>query len=312
MASLSGQYIVSVDVYMTVENFQGNSSDVICTGTNEFEYDSIQGNICNLQAMYYVEYPTTGNQDGMIQMNVWGGSGDYSFMWNTGATTQDLYEIGEGSYSVTITDLADTSCSVVLYDIYVFEMDYDTSWNEEYVDTFSTVLDTCLPSYNVDTFYFDNIEFSEDTSEFPVIWDFVIENDTFPIEEIYDYEGEGYYWLSLGFNCNNNFDKAVTSYGRSVYIYPTITNVGNVLLSKVQLYPNPVNNKLNIMLFSQDNQKVNVKISSLTGKTVLSTNSILNVGNNLISLDVSKLQKGAYIISISKGTTMLWTNKIIK
>ncbi|KIX22915.1 hypothetical protein SY27_03660, partial [Flavobacterium sp. 316] len=39
-----------------------------------------------------------------IDLSISGGSPPYSFLWNTGATTEDLTNLGVGTYSVTVTD----------------------------------------------------------------------------------------------------------------------------------------------------------------------------------------------------------------
>lgn len=49
-----------------------------------------------------------GDSSGAINIVLLGGSAPFSYMWNTGDTTQDLTGIGGGTYTITVTD-ADTS-----------------------------------------------------------------------------------------------------------------------------------------------------------------------------------------------------------
>lgn len=45
-----------------------------------------------------------GNTDGAIGLSVSGGTSPYTYLWNTGATTQNLSGLASGTYSVTVTD----------------------------------------------------------------------------------------------------------------------------------------------------------------------------------------------------------------
>ncbi len=45
-----------------------------------------------------------GSDDGSISLTTSGGTGSYSYLWNTGATSNNLSGLAPGSYSVTVTD----------------------------------------------------------------------------------------------------------------------------------------------------------------------------------------------------------------
>lgn len=52
-----------------------------------------------------------GGSDGSLQLSPAGGTAPYSYSWNTGATSQDIFGLSNGSYQVTITDA--NGCSII-------------------------------------------------------------------------------------------------------------------------------------------------------------------------------------------------------
>jgi hypothetical protein len=48
---------------------------------------------------------STGTNNGSVDIAVTGGSSGYSFLWSTGATTEDVTGLNPGVYSVVVTDL---------------------------------------------------------------------------------------------------------------------------------------------------------------------------------------------------------------
>jgi hypothetical protein len=62
----------------------------------------------------------------------------------------------------------------------------------------------------------------------------------------------------------------------------------------LQIYPQPVINKLNIKIDSFTDNSINCKIYDLNGKTVVNTAANYELGN--YSIDISKLNSGVYII----------------
>jgi len=59
------------------------------------------------------------DNDGQIDINVNGGTPPYSYFWSNGSFTQDLFNLQQGNYSVTITDFK--ACSIILDDILIEE-----------------------------------------------------------------------------------------------------------------------------------------------------------------------------------------------
>lgn len=60
-----------------------------------------------------VTNPTCGNTDGAIDVTVSGGSGNFSFSWSSGPTTEDLTNLAPGTYTLTVTDNT-TGCTATL------------------------------------------------------------------------------------------------------------------------------------------------------------------------------------------------------
>lgn len=70
-------------------------------------------------------------------------------------------------------------------------------------------------------------------------------------------------------------------------------------------YPNPANDLLNIDLKSESKKDVEIKISSLEGKSVLSKIQTIEKGENKIQLLTYKLKQGTYIITIYDGNSIV-------
>jgi Secretion system C-terminal sorting domain/Beta-propeller repeat len=81
----------------------------------------------------------------------------------------------------------------------------------------------------------------------------------------------------------------------------------NKLNKKINLFPNPTTNNLNLT-FEENLVKASLKITSILGQTVLEKQ---NISGNNVSLDVSGLSMGTYIIQV-KNANSINTSKFIK
>jgi len=57
-----------------------------------------------LSLSFSVTDATAGQSNGSVNLSVSGGTSPYSYQWSNGSTSQDLNNIGAGTYSVTVTD----------------------------------------------------------------------------------------------------------------------------------------------------------------------------------------------------------------
>jgi subtilisin-like proprotein convertase family protein len=93
------------------------TEDLTAVPAGTYDVTITDNNGCELTASYTVDNntgtlsesatvinETCGNGGGGLNLTVTGGVGPYTYSWNTGATTQDIFNLSAGTYNVTITD----------------------------------------------------------------------------------------------------------------------------------------------------------------------------------------------------------------
>jgi len=102
-----------------------------------YKYEDAAGNVANCSFMVEVASPLDlagaqvidvscpGGTDGIISVEVIGGSGAYTFQWDNGATGPELENIAAGTYSVTVNDEqgCEYTTSVEIEDPDAFELE---------------------------------------------------------------------------------------------------------------------------------------------------------------------------------------------
>lgn len=71
---------------------------------------------------------------------------------------------------------------------------------------------------------------------------------------------------------------------------------------KVNCYPVPAKNELNISFISSASLKNSICIRDLIGKTLLSESNYSKEGNNLMSVDISAVGSGIYLLEVINGS----------
>ena len=98
--------------------------------------------------------------------------------------------------------------------------------------------------------------------------------------------------------------------GDEAYFYSSKLSVTTREFSKVTVFPNPVENSLNINLESVPEMNCRFVLYDITGKQI---KEIEDLSSKTISIDTSDLQKGVYFLTILNDKGMVQkTEKIIK
>ena len=68
------------------------------------------------------------------------------------------------------------------------------------------------------------------------------------------------------------------------------------------VYPNPAHDKLTVSIDAKVNSIFNIKLTDLSGRTVMSENQIGNEGMNTYQIDLANFSKGVYVLELGSGT----------
>lgn len=111
-------------------------------------------NICGITSSATTTQVTCGLADGTATVNITGGSGNYSYMWSNGGTTNTITGLSAGVYSVMITDIM--GCDVSQYVLITEDTDLD-------IDLSSTDVG-CLGNGSAE------VEITGGTSPYQILW----------------------------------------------------------------------------------------------------------------------------------------------
>lgn len=156
-----------------------------------------------------------------------------------------------------------------------------------------------------------------------------INNDYFEIQASYD--GQNWEVLRVVNGAGNSVVKLdyVENLGKDSHTYYRLKQVdfngsfdfSNVIyISKnntdgtinLKLFPNPVENQLNILSENSLETNYNAEVVAIDGSVVKSEKSINFANGNMVSIDFNDLAKGVYTIMVSDGDRLISAQRVIK
>ncbi|MEM9887275.1 MAG: T9SS type A sorting domain-containing protein [Bacteroidota bacterium] len=81
---------------------------------------------------------------------------------------------------------------------------------------------------------------------------------------------------------------------------------------EIKVFPNPTNGLVNIAYQTGETKNVIVNVTDIFGSTLVRQTSLLNAGDNQLTLTLDDLPSGVYFINISDGITQKQIHRIVK
>jgi PKD repeat protein len=296
--------------------------DFICTYNN----GSIDSFYYGCQAMFFVTNP---NQNDLYTFNFEDNSfsNGVSWLWDFGdgntSTEQNpthTYQ-NNGFYDVTFSVTSTTGCeSTITMGMYVGSY----TWNEWGCQAMYLP----VPNGNPNGFLF--YDFSSSPSQIQSwAWDFGDGNTSTEQNPSHTYVQSGIYSVSLSIesidSCSSiiSFDLDTENplmFNESGNIVPVlglnslVTNSTRDLdnFGKIELFPNPTSSDITVKMNIQSEQELEISISDVAGKRILTKNQSINAGEQTVNLDVNDLIPGVYFLQMrsEKGAKSLKFVKI--
>ncbi|OFX30056.1 MAG: hypothetical protein A2X08_06445 [Bacteroidetes bacterium GWA2_32_17] len=283
----AGTYTICLTI-ATSSGCTSNYCDVITVGNNG----------CTLYANITTQSPTTiGGSDGYIESNVYGGTAPYSYLWDNGTTTANIYNLTSGVYTLNVID--SNGCQNTFY-AELYEP-YDTTGGN-IVDTLYTgYLDSCL-NFVPDSFYIASITTDPNSNIVSVVWVFVGGGQTATFTVTYTFSQYGNTLVVITFNCGT---KTLTTYQSFINITNTssVPEYGNE--NNMFVYPVPFSNKLNIDFITQKSENVNIFLIDASGRVLVTKKINSMSGVNNTEINTTQLSSGVYILNIETSNGII-------
>jgi hypothetical protein len=217
-----------------------------------------------------------GDQNGEVDIYVYGGTPPYSYLWSNGATTQDIGDVGAGIHTVTVTDnmgCTETATFAVNEPTAIFIID-------------STVTAATTPQ-------FDNgaieVDFGGGTPPYTYIW-----SNGATTEDIDLLQADNYRVTVIdAHGCRYNFFITVpASFGLNVDMA--------TMEETLKVFPVPTDGLLNIDMSTNGEADFNLLMFDALGRQVYGTVQSAH-GRYAQTIDMSDWASGNYFLKIQFG-----------
>jgi PKD repeat protein len=269
----------------------------------------IDSTYCDLYVMAIstTNESSSGASDGAIDIEVYGGTGPYTYSWSNGAITQDISGLTAGYYDVLVTDNSGLLGCQTWATFEILDQSDSSNWG--YIDTLNTTpIDSCF-NFSIGYAYIYSWTFIDNTT-IEITW---IVYDTQGLSTgfvttVYTFGTIGNYQFSVTIICGSA--KGTHVFYDDLYIMNTagvseITDVND----QIVLYPNPATDVLNIGL-NDVSGSVTVNISNATGQIVRKMSSTIEA-NQKLTVNTASLPEGLYFVQVNCNGKMI-TGRFVK
>ncbi len=219
---------------------------------------------------------------GAINVNVVGGTAPYTYQWDNGASTQDIFNLTVGTYELTVAD-ANGCTSVETYDV----LDGNN------VTANFNVPDTLNLFYQSGVTTFNNLSLGSNSQ----VW-FVDDSVTTSYNLDYEFVQTGVYQIKLiavNAGCTDTISKELV-------VIDSPNTIGENLDNAVTVYENNGIVELNFLTAMN-----NVAVSVYDTKGSLIAGSSIGRAEGLLRFDLTEEATGIYLITIESGAKVFTT-----
>jgi hypothetical protein len=278
----------------------GDTTNVISgLNTGTYNVTITDANNCQYFESYLVDGPSSLSfnavntsssscgvlNDGIVNIQVVGGVFPYSYLWSNGATTEDIFNLTNGNYSVTVTDA--NGC----------ETNIGTTLN--IVSTVNITVDTVIDE-SVQLGGAATISVNGGQAPYYILWNTGLTDNT-----ITGLVAGTYTVTVTDFNGCTSVETVVVNYT----IPANIDNVQSV--ETLSVFPNPTNGIVNFELILNQSAVTRLDLFNISGQLLQSFEVGVNEKHNF-SVDLSSYPAAVYMARLIIGDEIITTKVVLQ